>query len=105
NLPDQRLRLSRVTCAPAPRPKLGGPWQAGCASTLLRLAAGLETILRRGASFLFSAGPRGVSLAGPALPENPHERYPVVYENIDLVHTVRSGLCWADARQSDLGSV
>ncbi len=44
----------------------------------------LETIFRRGTSILFGARPRSVSLAGPALPENPHERYPLDYEEVGL---------------------
>ena len=47
NLPNQRLRLSWITRAPAPRPKLGGPRQGRRASTILWLAARLDPIFRR----------------------------------------------------------
>jgi len=64
--------------------KLGGPWQDRCASTFLWLASRLETIFRRGTGILYRVGPRGVSLAGPALPETPHERCPLVYKKVAL---------------------
>jgi hypothetical protein len=73
---------SWLTRAPAPRPTLGGPWQAWCASTVLRMAARLDPSLRKGASILHGAWARGIGLAGRALPANAHKRYPLVYAKV-----------------------
>jgi hypothetical protein len=66
NLPNQRLRLSRIASAPSPRPKLGGPWQTRCASTILRLASRLETVLRPGTRILYGARPEASVWQDPA---------------------------------------
>src|SRR3954469_9763212 len=93
NLPNQRLRLSWLTRAAAPRSKFGRPWQAWCASTVLRLAAGLDPILRPGPSILHGAWAPGIRLAGRPLPANTHKRYSLV--NARVVPAVEiADECW-----------
>jgi len=52
DLSNQRLRLSRITRAPAPWPKLGKPEHEGGASTFLRLALGLDSVVWRGRFYM-----------------------------------------------------
>ena len=93
DLPDQRLRLPWITRTPAPRPRLGGPWQDRRASTILWLASRMDPTLRRGTGILYGAGPRAVGLAGRPLPADPHERYPLVYAKVTLANAVALRIC------------